>query len=81
MFNENRFKAAIIEKGLSLQDVANAMQITVPTLYRKMNGKSDFYRNEMIAYCDLLGINDASKMNDIFFDEEVAFPQRGGLPT
>lgn len=76
MFNENRFKAAIIEKGFSLRDVANAMQIAMPTLYRKMKGESDFYRNEIIAYCDLLGINDASKMNDIFFDEEVAFSQQ-----
>ena len=65
MFREDRFREALQEKGLTIQDVAMYLKINKSTLYRKMVGESDFYRAEIQAICTLLDINDPSK---IFFD-------------
>lgn len=64
MFDEKQFKAALLLSGVSLDDVAKAMNINKATLYRKMNGKSDFYRDEIQAFCNLVNPED---MNKIFF--------------
>lgn len=68
MFDENKFKAAVISNGKSLKDVAGALGISTVTLYRKMNGESDFYRNEIEKCKDLLGSNN---LMEIFFATEV----------
>ncbi len=64
MFNENEFRKLIAKKGLTLQNVADMLGINIATLYRKMNGTSDFYRNEMDILVRELKI---SNPNDIFF--------------
>jgi DNA-binding XRE family transcriptional regulator len=69
MFDENKFKAAVISNGKTLKDMANGLGISVVTLYRKMNGESDFYRNEIEMCCKLLNADD---LNDIFFAKEVS---------
>lgn len=68
MFDENKFKAEIISRGKSLKDVADALDISVVTLYRKMSGESDFYRGEMEKCCEFLGVDN---MNEVFFAQEV----------
>lgn len=68
MFSENKFKAAVISRGKTLKDVANALGISTVTLYRKMNGESDFYRGEMEKCCEFLGVDN---LNDVFFAEKV----------
>lgn len=47
MFNDNLFRAKCIEHGLRVADAARIMGINPVTLYRKMNGASDFTRNEI----------------------------------
>lgn len=47
MFNSNLFKARLVELGLSVEDVANAIGCNKATLYRKIKGESDFTRNEI----------------------------------
>lgn len=64
MFNRAKFRAKIIEKGFTIEAVANELKINKATLYRKMNGNSDFYRNEIQQLCNLLDIQNP---NEIFF--------------
>lgn len=47
MLDEKKFKARLIEQGLTLTDVAKDIGINEATLYRKIKGKSDFFRNEL----------------------------------
>ena len=69
MFDERKFRAALMLKGISLSEVAKAMGINVVTLYRKMSGESDFYRNEIQKFCELTGIENPS---EIFFADQLA---------
>lgn len=64
MFDHKKFKAELIIKGKNMKDVANMLGINEATLYRKINGNSDFYRREIQLICDYLDIEDPS---NIFF--------------
>lgn len=57
MFQKNEFKAEVMRRGLSLEDVANALKINPVSLHRKMNGTSDFYRGEIELIINLLGLS------------------------
>lgn len=69
MFDKKRFKAAVVLAGLTLRQVAIELNIDEATLYRKMNGESDFYRREIQQLCDILEIKNPA---DIFFAQELA---------
>ena len=47
MFQKNEFKAEVVRRNLTLENVATAIGIDAATLHRKMNGVSDFYRSEI----------------------------------
>lgn len=47
MFKANLFKAKLIEKGKTTSNIASAIGCNEVTLYRKINGTSDFTRNEI----------------------------------
>lgn len=47
MFNKNEFCGRVRSKGLTLEKIAEYLGINSATLTRKMNGKSDFTRNEI----------------------------------
>ncbi len=64
MFNEKVFRETLEEKGKTLQDVANVLNINLSTLYRKMKGVSDFYRSEMDTIIKEFDIKDPES---IFF--------------
>lgn len=66
MFDRKRFRAKVIEKGLTLQKIAEIMGIKEATLYRKMNGDSDFTRNEIQLFREKLGLS-AAETDAIFF--------------
>jgi transposase-like protein len=57
MFQKNEFKAEVVRRGLSLDEVAKAIGINPASLHRKMNGTSDFYRGEIEQIIKLLGLN------------------------
>lgn len=57
MFQKNEFKAEVMRRGLSLEDVANELKINPVSLHRKMNGTSDFYRGEIELIIKLLGLS------------------------
>lgn len=66
MFRKNKLIAKIVENELSMQDVADKLGIDKSTLYRKMNSKSDFTREEIAVLRDYLHFT-LEEMNDIFF--------------
>lgn len=68
MFDENLFRYIVRSKGKKIQEVAEALEINRSTLYRKMSGESDFYRDEIQKCCELLGEKD---MTNIFFAQEL----------
>lgn len=68
MFDTRRFRAQVILAGLTMRQVAAELGIDEATLYRKMNGTSDFYRKELQQLCQILKIEDPVP---IFFAEEL----------
>lgn len=75
MFDEKRFKAEVVLSGLTLRQVAASLGIDEATLYRKMNGKSDFYRKEIQKLCEILSIEDPTA---IFFARDITQTQEQG---
>lgn len=68
MFDKKLFKASVVLAGFTLRQVAVELNIDEATLYRKMNGESDFYRREIQQLCSLLRIKDPAA---IFFASEI----------
>lgn len=68
MFDKRLFKAQVVLKGLTLRAVAAEIGVDTATLYRKMNGDSDFYRAEIQKLCQLL---DVKNPEAIFFAKEL----------
>lgn len=66
MFKKNEFKAAMARKELSVTDIAKEMGIAPATLFRKISGQSDFYRNEIEKLCQILELS-AEDTLKIFF--------------
>lgn len=71
MFDRNKFRAKVIENGLTMEQVADKMNINTATLYRKMNGESDFTRKEMQLLRNILSLN-TKTADEIFFASELA---------
>jgi predicted transcriptional regulator len=69
MFNEKNFRRAIEDAGLTIKDIADLLGINIVTLYRKINGDSDFYREEIRKVGEVVG---SDKILSIFFDTKVA---------
>ena len=72
MFDKNKFRVCLILKGKKVADIADSLGINVTTLYRKINGESDFYRNEIQILCEILDIENPA---DVFFAEKVTKTQ------
>jgi len=68
MFDKKLFKAQLVLSGKTVADVAKSLNISESTLYRKINGESDFFRHEINMLCDELGITDPKA---IFFADKV----------
>lgn len=69
--NRNLLRAKVVENGMTLTQLAKELHLDEATLYRKINGNSDFYRKEiqMIKHILNLTIDDIRR---IFFDDDVA---------
>ena len=74
MFSRNKFKAKIIASGFTVEKLANILGINTATLYRKINGSSDFSRSEMQIIRQTLNIG-PKDMDEIFFAPELAETQ------
>ena len=71
MFDSRKFRAALIMKGLSVEGLAKELGINASTLYRKINGISDFSRNEIQRIREIANFSSA-ELYAIFFAEELA---------
>lgn len=76
MFNEKLFRMALLREGVSLQQISELLDINLVTLYRKMRGNSDFYRDEIQQICDFLHLELREK-EEIFFDQKITETQKG----
>lgn len=66
MFKANLFKAKLAECGVTLREIASVMGCNEATLYRKMQGQSDFTRNEIQLIKQKLEMN-SEQVETIFF--------------
>ena len=69
--NIPELKAECARHGVTLENLAAKIGVSSTTLYRKMVGKSEFYRNELQAIRDTLGLDD-EKFLLIFFNKKLA---------
>jgi plasmid maintenance system antidote protein VapI len=69
--NINLLKAQILLNGRKIKDIANVLNISKSSIYRKINGKSDFTRREICKLISYLEIESKRAMM-IFFDEIVS---------
>lgn len=74
VFNEKLFRMALLREEVSLQQISELLGINLATLYRKMRGNSDFYRDEIQKICDFLHLGLKEK-EAIFFDQEITETQ------
>lgn len=68
LFNKLKFKAAVVENGKTIGDVAEYLKINESTLYRKINGTSEFSRDEIQNICVFLHLDSPV---EIFFAEKL----------
>lgn len=67
MINVNKLKGKIVERGLSVQDVAKAIGISTASLYRKMDPSgSTMYIHEAYEISRVLKLT-LDEVNAIFF--------------
>lgn len=65
MIDVNELKALVVKKGKTMKGLAKYIGVSIPTLYKKLNGQSDFYRHEMIKAAEYL----EEDLNYIFFEQ------------
>lgn len=69
--NINMLKAQIALKGKKISDITKLLKISKSAIYRKLNGKSDFTRKEILLLINFLEIS-TDKAMEIFFNEKVS---------
>lgn len=74
MFDRNLFKYFVARAGKNLNKTAGFMGINETTLHRKMNGVSDFTREEIQALKSFLSLSDQEAMQ-VFFAEKLTETQ------
>lgn len=71
-FDKKKFFATLKLRGYTVSSVAKAVEISTVAMYRKINGTSDFYRDEIASICTLLKLDNA-QMESIFFADDVSY--------
>lgn len=66
MFDKNKFKYSVMVKGKNLKQIASMLNINNVTLWRKMNGESEFSREEIQVIKDALELTQ-NEAFEIFF--------------
>ena len=62
----NLLRAKIVENGLTMDELADKLEIHRGTLYYKMSGRSQFTIEEAMKMCDLLHIESSDEKAQIF---------------
>lgn len=66
MFKKELFRAKVIERGKTMRDAAIAIGCSEATLSRKINGISDFTRNEIQLFRQAFDLS-VDDVEHIFF--------------
>lgn len=66
MLNVKKFRSVLILEGKTYKNIAELLNINITTLYRKLNGESDFYRNEIDTVAKYLKLT-LEEVEEIFF--------------
>ena len=66
MFKQNLFRAKMMQLELSTKDVADIMQCSMGSVYRKIRGESDFTRREIQLFCSKCNLSERELLY-IFF--------------
>lgn len=74
VFDKRKFRARLVELGVSVEDLAKKLDMNPATLYRKMSGESDFFRNEIQVIAKELMLSKDDVLA-IFFAAELAETQ------
>lgn len=69
--NSTEFKVAQIRACVSKEDIAQELGINVTTVYRKINGESDFTLSELRKLKNMLKLS-KEDVDRIFFGELLA---------
>lgn len=70
--NTNKLKGKIVERGLTLKDFADKLNINPSTLTRKLNGEVEFKRDEIMSTIEILGLT-PEEVIAIFFAIDLRF--------
>lgn len=68
--NQTEFKVAQIRAGLTKEDIAKILGLNSVTVYRKINGESEFTLSELRTLKKILGLSN-SDVDRIFFNDEL----------
>lgn len=74
MLNVRKLKAARVESGISVREIADKIGLNPATVYRKMSGESELTASELIKLKEILHLNTDS-FCDIFFGIKLAETQ------
>lgn len=66
-FNLKKIKGRVIEKGLTLQQLAPMVELSEGSVYDKFNGKCSFKREDIEKLCKVLEIP-KEEIAEYFFD-------------
>lgn len=68
--NATELRVEMVRAGKSVEDVARELGVAPTTLYRKLDGKSDFGLNELKLIKNSLNLDDEA-VKRIFFADEL----------
>lgn len=68
MTNSALLRSKIKQSGLKVEYIANVLNISRSTLWKKINNKTPFNQYQIQKMCNILSIHELDDIQDIFFD-------------
>ncbi|MDO5061995.1 MAG: hypothetical protein Q4D77_02370 [Peptostreptococcaceae bacterium] len=75
MFSKKEFEQALSDSGKTKQDISNELGVHLASLYRKINGESDFFGWEIQKIAHFLDL-DSEDICRIFIDKSLCEKQK-----
>lgn len=72
--NPTEFQIAQIRAGVTKEEIAKSLDINISTVYRKINGESDFTLSELRVLKKIFGLS-KDDVDRIFFSDELTQTQ------